>query len=293
MVVEALMNPFQAEKHPLEVLALGFIYATIALFLALWVFEDQAGLVMVFLTVMAALPLFYQTMIFEEKKDFQTKSEWGLLKEHSKAFMFFMVLFIGFSLAFTVWYVVLPEKVSTAIFQPQIKTINGINKEVSGNITGLISDGELFKQIFFNNIKVMIFSLFFSLLYGSGAIFVLTWNASVISAAFGKFIGLYVSYFASNGGLQGAAYFKVISLSLLRYSIHGLPEILAYFVAGLAGGILSAAVIRKDFGYKRMERIMLDFSNLIILAIIIVFVAGILEVYFTPWIFSIMHEQLI
>ncbi|MEK6857421.1 MAG: stage II sporulation protein M [Nanoarchaeota archaeon] len=293
MVVEALMNPFQAEKHPLEVLALGFIYATIALFLALWVFEDQAGLVMVFLTVMAALPLFYQTMIFEEKKDFQVKSEWGIMKEHSKALVFFMVLFIGFSLAFTVWYTVLPENVSTAIFQPQIKTINGINKEVSGNITGLISDGELFRQIFFNNIKVMIFSLFFSLLYGSGAIFVLTWNASVISAAFGKFINLYISYFASNGSIEAVSYFKVVSLSLLRYSLHGIPEILAYFVSGLAGGILSVAIIRKDFSYKRMEKIMLDFSNLVILAIVIVLIAGVLEVYVTPLVFSLLHEQLI
>lgn len=293
MVVEALINPFEAERHPLNVLALGFIYATIALFLSLWVFEDQAGLVMVFLTVLASLPLYYQTMFFEEKKDSSKKSEWWILKEHSKALLFFVTLFIGFSLAFTVWYVVLPEKTSLNIFQPQIKTIDGINKEVSGSITGLIGEGELFRQIFFNNIKVMIFSLFFSLLYGSGAIFILTWNASVISAAFGKFIGLYSVYFASNGGLHTVAYLKIVSLSLLRYSIHGIPEILAYFIAGLAGGIISASIIRKDFQYKKMEKIMLDFSNLVIIAIAITFIAGLLEVYATPWIFSLFHERLI
>ena len=89
------------------------------------------------------------------------------------------------------------------------------------------------------------------------------------------------------------SYFKVVSLSLLRYSLHGIPEILAYFVSGLAGGILSVAIIRKDFSYKRMEKIMLDFSNLVILAIVIVLIAGVLEVYVTPLVFSLLHEQLI
>jgi hypothetical protein len=33
-------------------------------------------------------------------------------------------------------------------------------------------------------------------------------------------------------------YFSHISYGLLMYALHGIPEILAYFVAGLAGGII-------------------------------------------------------
>ncbi|PIN80059.1 hypothetical protein COV11_04730 [Candidatus Woesearchaeota archaeon CG10_big_fil_rev_8_21_14_0_10_30_7] len=294
MVLESLMNPFQAEKHPLGILALGAIYATIGLFLALWVFENQAGIVMVFLTVLACVPLFYQTMIFEEKKTLKSKSEWRLIKEHGRAFLFFIMLFIGATMAFTFWYTVLPSESVEKVFNVQMDTINNINSDVSGNFVGTPFQQKLFGQIVLNNIKVMIFSLFFSLLYGAGAIFILVWNASVISAAFGNFIRTYVSYLLNIMQLPTlSAYTKVVSLSVLRYSLHGIPEVLAYFVAGLAGGILSVAIIRKEFNYKKFEKIMLDFTNLVFLALLIVLISGVIEVYITPVIFQNYHQSIL
>jgi len=69
----------------------------------------------------------------------------------------------------------------------------------------------------------MIFTLIFSLIFGAGAIFILAWNASVISAA----IGIFTSYNINE-----------IPIGLLRYMIHGFPEITSYFVTALAGGYL-------------------------------------------------------
>ncbi len=294
MVLEAIMNPFQAEKHPIDILLLGIVYATISLFLALWVFENQAGLVMVFLTVLACVPLFYHTMIFEEQKSLKINSEWRLMREHGHAFLFFTMLFIGISIGYTFWYVVLPSGSVEKVFSVQIETINNINGQVNGNFIGTAFQQRLFGQIVLNNVKVMIFSLFFSLLYGSGSIFILVWNSSVISAAFGNFIRTYVSYLLNIMQLDTlSAYTKVVSLSILRYSVHGIPEILSYFIAGLAGGILSVAVIRKDFNYKKFERIMFDFTNLVVLALIIVIISGFLEVYVTPTIFQSYHQAIL
>lgn len=294
MVLESLTNPLQAEKHPINVLLLGIIYSSIALFLSLWVFESHAGIVMVFLTVLACVPLFYHTMIFEEGKSLKLKSEWRLLREHSPVFLFFTMLFIGITIGFTFWYVTLPSHYVEKVFNVQMDTINSINSDVNGRFLGNTFQKKLFGQIILNNIKVMIFSLFFSLLYGSGAIFILVWNASVISTAFGNFIRTYVSYLLNIMQLPTiSSYTKVVSLSVVRYFIHGIPEVLAYFVAGLAGGIFSAAIIRKDFNYKKFENVMFDFTNLVILALIIVIIAGILEVYVTPVIFQKYHQAIL
>jgi uncharacterized membrane protein SpoIIM required for sporulation len=150
-------------------------------------------------------------------------------------------------------------------------------------VTGAIAQIGLMNKIFLNNVKVLIFCILFSFLYGSGAIFILTWNASVIGAAAGNLIRTHMaSAAAATGFSKAGAYLHASSLSVLRYAIHGIPEIAAYFIAGLAGGILSVAIIRHDFGTTNFEKILLDASDLILIAIFVLFVAAILEVFVTP-----------
>ncbi len=258
---------------------LGFLYASLGLFLSLWIFEEQASIVMVFLTVMAALPLMYQTLRYEEEKDLTVDKERTLLKEHSKAITFFLALFLGFVIGYSFWYVALPGVMSEKLFTTQTHTISNLNQQVTG---GAIQIGVM-NKIFLNNVKVLIFCILFSFIYGSGAIFILSWNASVIGAAVGNFIKSHMSTAAGSAGLAKVAeYFHGGSLSVLRYAIHGIPEIAAYFVAGLAGGILSVSIIRHDFGTSNFEKVLLDASDLILISIFILFVAAILEVFVTP-----------
>jgi len=279
MVLESLFNPFKPVKKSWHLLVLGFFYGSIALFLSLWIFEEHASLVLVFLSVMATLPLFYATLKAEEEKDLLLPTESELLREHGKAIKFFIYLFLGLTIAFSFWYVALPSQLSNNIFKVQTQTIASLNQQVTGNVAQL----SLLNKIFLNNVKVMIFCILFSFIYGSGAIFILTWNASVIGAAAGNFIKTHLAQYASAVGFQKVgSYFYATGLGVLRYSIHGIPEIAAYFVAGLAGGILSVAVIKHDFGTKHFERILLDSSDLILISVFILFVAAILEVFVTP-----------
>jgi len=279
MVLESIINPLKAEQNPLRLFGIGFMYATIGLFLSLLVFEEHASLVMVFLTVFACVPLLYSTMKLEEKKDILIEKEYSLLKEHSKAISFLVLLFIGMVVAFSLWYVLLPAGASESLFKVQTQMISSLNRQITGNITG----AGVFGKIFLNNLKVMIFCILFSFLYGAGAIFILTWNASVIGVAVGNFIKTHLSTYATELGVNSiGTYFYATSLGLLRYSLHGIPEILAYFVAGLAGGIISVAVIKHNYSTKAFERILLDSSNLIILSVFILFVAAAIEVFVTP-----------
>ncbi|HDD70782.1 MAG TPA: stage II sporulation protein M [Candidatus Woesearchaeota archaeon] len=237
---------------------------------------------MVFLAVMASLPLVYKLIIYEEQKDLEIRSERSLLKEHSKALTAMMLMFLGMAIAFTILYIVLPQEMTSEVFRVQSQTIANLNQQV----TGKVSQTTLLSRIFLNNIKVLIFCIIFSFIYGSGALFILTWNASVIGTAAGNFIRTRLAQYASAAGLQKmGAFFYVGSLCVLRYLIHGIPEILAYFVAALAGGIISVAIIRKEYTTKNFQRVVLDVSDLVLLSVLILFIAALLEVFVTPALF--------
>ncbi len=250
----------------------GIFYATIALFLSRWIFQEYAGLVMVFFTVIACVPLMYGTIKMEEQKDLEIKKESKLLKEHWRALSFFTFLFLGITLAFSFWFIVLPTPISEQTFAIQSDTIANINNGVTSNATQF----GYFTRIVMNNIKVLIFAILFSFLYGAGSIFILTWNGSVIAAAIGKF-------FQVGAASSGLAY--MAPMALARYLIHGIPEILSYFVAGLAGGIISVAIINHDFASEKFQRILVDSTDLLLIAFGLILFAGFLEAYITPILF--------
>lgn len=283
MVLESLINPLKAEKKPWEMFFIGFIYSSVGILLAMWIFKDQASLVMVFLTVMACVPIVYNTLKLEESKDLSTNVGKKLLKEHNKAITFLMFLFMGITVSCALWYAFLPSDFSYELFEKQIATIKAVNTKVTGNV---IDKSTIFTKIFFNNMTVLAFAILFSLIYGAGAIFILTWNASVIGAAMGNFIKMHIANYANLIGLNvAAAYFQAISLSFLRYAIHGIPEIMGYFYGGLAGGIISVAIIKHHYSTKKFSSILIDSSELVLIAIGFLFIAAILEVFVTPALF--------
>jgi uncharacterized membrane protein SpoIIM required for sporulation len=284
MVLEALLNPTSAEDKKYKMIFLGFALTVIGALMAFFVFEAHASMVTVFLVAAAATPLMYGIIKYEEEKDLQDTSEKLLLQEHSKALGAFMYLFLGITIGVIVLYVFLPWTTVGTLFQAQSDTL----KNIRGGITGMSSVEQMgvFSKIFFNNVKVLLFAILFSFVFGAGAIFVLTWNASVIGTAIGNFIrGNLALYSELIGFDKVGKYFHVISIGLFRYVIHGVPEILAYFVGALAGGIISVAIIKHDFGTEKFEHIVLDSADLLFISIGLLFFAAILEVWVTPIIF--------
>ncbi len=280
MVLESIISPLKAEKEPWEMFFIGLMYSSIAIFLAIFVFGgEEMSLVIVFLTVMACAVLMYKTLKYEEHKDLEITKETKLLKQHGKAISFFLFLFLGFLVSFALWYVFLPADMSQQVFSMQISTINTINTDVQGMVT---IPSSLIK-ILSNNIKVLLFSLFFSFFYGMGAIFILTWNASVVGAATGIAIRNSLSaFFVKTGAIGFAGYFTAISTGLLRYLLHGIPEIAAYFIGGLAGGLISIAVINHKENTEEFKKVMKDASWLMLISLVILIVAAFLEIYVTP-----------
>jgi len=280
MVLESLFNPFIVKKRPWEMFFAGFLYSIIGLSLSYLVFREVSGILMVFLIVIAALPLVYTTIKNEEELDLTYGAESGLLKEHAKVIAFLLFMFLGITAALVLSYVFLPQSTVSTVFHLQEKAIINVNSYVQGNVTKL----DIFVRIFTNNLKVLFFCLLFSLLYGTGSVFILTWNASVIATAMG---GLLKSELAKTASLVGfnslSSYFGATTFSFFRYMAHGFLEIIAYFVIGLAGGIISIAIIKKDLDN---DRVVTDSLDLILISLGFLLVAGIVEVYVTPMFFS-------
>lgn len=287
MVLELLFNPFSLKKKPWQMFVVGFFNSIVAIILSYIVFKDAAGLLSVFLVVMSTLPLFYVTIKREEELDFKYP-ESRLLKEHGKVLFFFIFLFFGILTAMVLAYIFLPQSIVDSVFNLQQAAITNVNDAIrspsSAVVTGNITTISLFLRILFNNFKVLFFCLMFSFLYGAGAIFILTWNASVIASAMGNLIKTEVSKAITSIGFPSVAtYFSAAAFSVFRYMTHGIFEIAGYFIAGLAGGIISIAFVKQNL---KEPKIYMDVLDLVLISIGLLVVGGIIEVYLTPVFFS-------
>ena len=285
-MLESIINPKSAERGPWKMLFVGLIYGALSIVLVEWFFSGDpvlskfSGMIVVTFCVMFSLPYMYFMIKQEEEEDEQVEGFFSVWKVHSDAIYGFMWLFLGFIIAFSLLYMVFQD---SNLFNAQIETYCMINSP--GNIedcvarydftqkitsTGAATKETRFLSIIENNVYVMIFTLIFSLIFGAGAIFVLAWNASVIAAA----IGIFTKHQISG-----------IPIGILRYMIHGFPEIAAYFITALAGGIFGVGAIRNGIRSQKFFRVVENTIILLFIAIIILIIAAVIEVYFTPILF--------
>ncbi len=275
MVLESLIPVKTAEKQPIEMLPIAFLFTSIGIFIGYWIFPNYASLTSVFFTVMALIPLMVNFIKYEEGDVFRLKKGW----HHKRAVPFFCYMFLGLVLAYSFWFIVFPQSLVGSVFGIQLNTINQINSQITGNLTSL----NYFSAILTNNLKVLMFCLLFSFVYGAGAIFILVWNASVVSAAIGNATRSLISKFAATTNLPGIAlYFSAFSMSILRYMTHGLLEMVGYFLGGLAGGLISVAILRHNFMDEKFKKVMFDALNIALFSIGTLILAAFIEVIVSP-----------
>ncbi len=253
MVLESIVSVRTAERKPWEMLPIGFTYVGVASLLSLWLFPAQASVASVLFVVVAGLPLMLGIFQFEE---FKSKTR---VSVHKHLWPFFIFLFVGMVAGYVALNLLLPQMQTQQLFFAQQNAI----EYATGNAVGVGLD---FQNILANNLKVLIVAAILSVLYGAGAIFILAWNASTIAAAIGA---------AATNSLAGG---------LVHYLLHGIPEIGSYFLGGLAGGIISFAIIRHDYKTKKFKKVLWNAADLMIAAVILLVVAAIIEIRISPWI---------
>jgi uncharacterized membrane protein SpoIIM required for sporulation len=262
-----LFNPKRAQRHPIEMMLIAIFYSSLSILVSAWIFPDYSSIVMVFLTLLPCVYVIQGSIQLEEKRDKNYRSEKRLLKKHSKLIVFLLFLFLGFVFSFTFWATVLPHEKSMVLFKIQDSVVEGIKSDITtGNS---VFHGPFFK-IISNNLKVLFLSLILAFFYGAGAIFILIWNASVMGFVIGNLT-------RESLGLIG------LPVAFTKYFVHGIPEMLAYLIAAVAGGIIYTAIWRGDFFDKEKNRkIIIDTIILISISLILIVVSGLIEVYISP-----------
>ncbi len=268
MVLEVLVSPAKATGKPWEMFFIGAVYSLVAILLSNWVFRSYSSLVMVSFAAIAAVPFVHNAIDNEESK----AGKGSLLDKHGRIMSMFLFLFVGFVTTYLLVFVVLPQGIVEGTFAAQVSTINSIRNMPTGNFYSIASS---IGKIFLNNTRVLLFCLIFSFFYGAGAIFILSWNASVMGTAIGATIRKGVGE-----GMGG--YFSIIPVSILGYFAHGIPEILAYVVAGLAGGIISVALMKEGIKSRLFREAGIDSLNLLAFAVILLVFATLIEVFVSP-----------
>ncbi len=257
MNLRLLVNPKEAEGHPIELFFVGAVYAFLGVMLSLLLFPEQASMVMITITVAAATPIVFHIITFETMKQHVR-----YVSEHRRAMVVFTLLFLGFVVGYLAGFFILPAGFREQVFSAQAQAIT--------SLTGGFINFAPISQILFNNLRVLFFTVLLSLFFGAGGIFILAWNASVLALALGSFI--------LNKMAMGSPMIVAVGASLAKYMIHGIPEMAAYFVGALAGGIVFNAVVRKLWS----KRVFLEVLLLLLFASLILVGAAGLEVYFKP-----------
>jgi uncharacterized membrane protein SpoIIM required for sporulation len=296
MVLESLIGEKNIRKNPALVLGLTMIISLVSIVIAYFVFPKYTSVLSISFITIGLVPLIHSVLRNEDFNErLKRKQASNFLQRNSTIIQFYVWIFIGVILAFTIAYVFCPVEIKQTVFEEQINSfciISGSDNCVSGvpnsikamfsefsgsSVDGLFSGAfnacqnpatsnlatcSLF--IFENNFLVLFWTIVLSIFYGAGAIFILAWNASILGMFFGEMI-LTIQFARGIGLFQG----MLIG--------HGPPELLGYIFGALAGGILSAMVSRKQFFTHEFSIVIKDFFLLAFLAVFSVVYGAIIE----------------
>jgi uncharacterized membrane protein SpoIIM required for sporulation len=260
MVLESLLNVEKAENKPWLAFAVAFLYTIISVFFSQKLFPSQSSILSIALITFLFIPFFQKLFSVEEKKDLDTRK--NIIARHDHSIMVFSAFFMGVILATTFVYTFFPSYENTFVLQTD--TI----KSFAGAVT---QEGN-FSKFFFNNTKVMVLTFILAALWGAGSILVLAWNASII--------GVYIGIIIRSVGLGTVESFLFgLPLGLGSIALHGIPEVVAYFIAGLAGGILSVGLIKENVKSQQFKNIFKDSIKFLLIAEMLIIAAAWLEAF--------------
>jgi len=282
-MLESLFNFREVNKRPYIAFFWAFAIISISVIIALQVgFKMAVGTSTVNMTGIFALAfalisssyimtaIIRKEELMEERaiKRHYSKNFW---ERHRKDLLIFLYFFGGATLAFAVWTILLPADT----FQVQIPSICAMRPYLpvcdSPMITGAATGGSAaaaasldgrFAEIMTNNLRVTMFSFIFAFIFGAGAVFILLWNAGIL----GICIGLMSKSLAD------------IPMNSIRFLPHGIPEIAGYILAGLAGSLISIAVIRKAES-SILRSVVWDSAKVLAIGVLLVLLGAFIEAY--------------
>ena len=175
-----------------------------------------------------------------------------------------------------IWYSLMPADMSSSIFADQIYNIRSINiaTNVAQSPTGNFFSNNVFMTIAMNNIRLVLIFALLSFLFGSGAIFIMAWNATIVGVA----IGFMIKQIQERGTSMAVSFMQGLSLGASYYILHLIPEVVSYFLAAIAGALISSAMTRYDKHSEKAKKLFIIAGGLLLTAIFIIVLAALIEI---------------
>ena len=268
-MLESLLNFDELNKKPYLMFFWSLVIGAVAILVSnqvsykVVISDVSINLSGIFSVLFIVIPsVYFITLLIKKEEELEeeeirrhyTKSFWG---RHEKDILILLFYFAGLTLSFAAFSFFMPND----FFQIQAEKITQIRGGaiVQGQVTGQLIG---FSDILYNNLQVMLFAFIFSFIFGAGAVFILAWNASIL--------GVYIGHISKS--------IWNIPVFSMPFIPHGIFEIGGYICAALAGGIISAAIIRKN-KMDILKIITIDSLKLLLLGVILIFIGAAIEVY--------------
>jgi uncharacterized membrane protein SpoIIM required for sporulation len=279
MVLELITNTLKLRHKPYLMFFEAILLTIISIFFSISIFPGRYAsiAILAFLTI-GAIPLFnklysYDSYITNYKKHF--------FQRHKQIFILLFFFFLGILFTFVTSYFVLNENTSQHLFTAQFEELEKI-AEIRNTITGNLTINELndskfrsvFGLIFKNNFLVVLAAIILSFFYGAGGLFLIAWNASLLAVVIINYISSAVYGVGAAASLIGAKHGFLVFLGFVP---HGFFEILAYFIASVAGAMFARDLFKDIFSTPFKWHAIRDFLYLFVFAIICLVIGALIE----------------
>lgn len=269
MVVEHLLPADWLERKRQFAFFIGSFYAIIGIIIAKALFPDDPSLVAVAFTSILLLPLLRKLFTIEEKQEKREKrfSFTHLFRDEGDFISVYFLIALGVFATYCVATMTLPGFEINALFRDQLE-LRG------GGSGGAIFTGGLFIDILLNNWWVFLACFILSWIAGDGAIFLITWNASLWGTIFG--VTAKNAAFVSQGNP-----WWYLAIVLLIIAPHAIIEMLSYILGGIGGGLISADQEREK-GERKTPRPQVFYSYIgmiVVAALVLLLLGAIVETF--------------
>jgi len=267
MVLEFLIQ--YELKKPLHLFLTGVFFSSVSVMISAALFSHAPSMVVVAFMTLPLVYVFTDILKSESVREADTHDLKTLFFENIDLAKIYLYLFLGMVVGISVWFTILPKEILANIFSEQLYNLNQI-----GVTTGFATNPEVFTLIALNNIKLVLLCTLLSFVFSAGALFILSWNASVVGVA----IGSLVSRLQATGQAAGIALAQGLGLGTAYYILHLVPEVVAYFYASVAGAFISSAMLRYEPFSKPSNRLMVIALALVCISIALILLGALVEI---------------
>jgi len=273
MVVEKLFQNKWIERRSAYSLFIGVILTLLAFGISFFLFrsvKNFIGISTVLFTVIISVPLVNKLLSFEEKVEL-TKA--NFFRKHEAIIDFYVYFFIGVFIVLFEIAIISPNLVFSQenLYGATEVKIEKVNSRLPRPPAKAGTEGKEIISIFKNNFYVMLLALGLSLFYGSGALFLIILNASIFASALAKVVHSTIPHL----GFLFTLGFLACNLGIMFF--HMIPEVLAYLLAAIAGGVVSQAILTESIKSENFKIILKDSAILIGIATIVLYISAIIE----------------